>query len=409
MRENILKLSVLVVILALAAHADSVSLAPCGCGDDAPAIQQAISQATQGGTVPGTVTLNGTFTLQGSVFISVPNLTLQAGTSGGAIAAPGQTAFVLLAGSDGLTVRGLTIQARRGLFTQSSSGIQNVTLSGNTFDTVTRGVSQFDGNSLSTGWVVRNNTFLVTDTSACDNCVAVLVTGINGVVDSNSIQYYGRGEGIVVQNNHGSPGVTSDGGSGWSVQNNTVDAGVALWVNGGSSNQVAKNQATASGGIGLAIAAGLAGKVFAGIVVPAEMNKATDNVFSGKTSAGILVGAGANANSVIRNTITVAAGTGIDLGADFNPVAGVSVPAASDNQVHANQLAGGDVGVLLRASTADNIVTGNQISTSAPPGQGIVQESTTNGNIVNGNPGFDPVTGKGSALGASAQLPNGGV
>src|SRR4051812_48774867 len=96
-------------------RADVVNLSPCGCGNDAPAIAQAITQATQNGSLPGTVNLSGTFELTSSVSISLPNVTLQGDTSGAEVNAEGLTAFLLLPGSDGFVFSRITLRAARGI------------------------------------------------------------------------------------------------------------------------------------------------------------------------------------------------------------------------------------------------------------------------------------------------------
>lgn len=401
-------LAITFLVLALCAPvlADSVPVSACGCGDDAPAMQQAIATATRNGTVPGTVVLAGNFTFQESLTIDFPDVTLTAASSGASISAPGLTAILLDPGATGFSLTHLTVVARRAVFTPSAATINNVSILENTFDTVTRGVVEFTfNNAVSSGWIIRGNTFFATDTSGCTGgpgCAAILASGVNGVIENNSIQYAGLGLGISVQDNHGFMDVTVDTGSGWSVQGNTIDADVGLDINGGSSNLVAGNHFTQPGAFGVMVTASEAGEAFLGIVIPAEMNKISDNEIRNKTVAGIALGDDTGSNSVLRNTVAMSSGTGIDLGFNFNDVPGITLGPSIENQVHANILAGGDIGIALRILSDNNIVTGNQISTTNPPAQGIVQESTTSGNLVRGNPGFDPLTGSAKTFGAPA-------
>ena len=83
----------------------------------------------------------------------------------------------------------------------------------------------------------------------------------------------------------------------------------------------------------------------------------------------------------------------IDVGYVYGDVNSI-VPAAAKNQIHANQIAVGEVGLMLEHNTTKNSVTGNQISTQNLPLVGIVDDGT--GNIVNGSPGFNPITGHGA-------------
>lgn len=393
-------LVVFVCLFAPTAQADVVNLMPCSCGNDAPFIEQAIGTATQNGSVPGTVVLEGTFTLQRSVFLNLPAVTLEAAPGGAIINAPGLLAFRVLDGAGGLTIRGLTINCVRGLLKNLGAAVNNVTFATNAVNFTFRGVTQFDGDDVSTGWVIKDNHF---------NCVApcqlsgpptvgIFVAGNNGLIEGNTVSG-DMNLGILLQNNKGFPGIVTSGGSGWTVRQNVVELGTpggwAIWLNGASSAHVANNQASVGGEIGILVLAGNPGKFLGGFIVPAETNTITGNVLANKSLAGILVGGSAIGNSVTRNRLSANA-TAVDLGLDlFAVLGGVPLGPAQDNQVHANEIAGGQIGILLRESTLENIVAGNHISVSDPPQQGIVEETTTAGNIVRGNPGFNPVTGRG--------------
>lgn len=410
-----MKYRVLLLCLLLAAtsatFADVVRLSSCGGSgscDNSANIQEAINTVTQFGTVPGTVLLQGDFELPNAIIVNVPNLTFEATGYGASLNYEDQSQIIAVqAGADGLTIRGLTLRGYRGiLFRGSGDGlgpVNNVSILDNTFVTTRRGVMQWTTIPSSTGWIIRGNQFSCSESTCNDSQgVALILCGSKGIVEDNVITYNGLANGIVIEN----PDDLPDAASGWSVQDNTVDTLYAISIISGSSNKISGNLSTTTGADGLLINQGVyadaQGKPTGRYGRPAQMNTASNNQFINKTEVGIYVAAGNDGNSLIANKVEISGtiGIGIDLGEDFYSL---RFPAATDNQLHANEIAGGSCGINLRLKAEDNIVTGNKISTVNPPLQGIVQE-VPNANLVRGNPGFGPITGRAGGSGKHATL-----
>jgi hypothetical protein len=405
--KRILMISSLFMVVVTSAFAGVVRLTPCNsCPDDGVNIRQAIAVATQNGTVPGTVILTGNFTLLTRVAVAFPKVTLQAGRDGatldGSFIRPRRATIELLTGADNFMVRGLKILGYRGVgfYALDVLPINNVVIENNMFYSPWRGVLQWASDPPATGWVVRSNQFF------CDpDCslypVAMLINGAKGTIRDNVVSYAGFGLGILLQN----PLNLSETASNWLVQGNTIDAADAIGIISGSSNNVIRNSASHPGLTGISISPGFTvdeNGVPNGYGPLSLMNQVVNNEFTNKNWDAVFLSAGCSGNGVINNTLSISGSIGNDLelgNDDYNGYP-IGYPVATNNQIHANRIAGGAIGILLWPKTADNVVTGNKFSDQNPPLQGIVDNGT--GNIVRGNPGFDPMTGSGALVGPHA-------
>jgi hypothetical protein len=421
--KRILLVSSLLLLVVATAYAGTVSLTPCnGCLDDAINIQQAIAVASQNGTVPGTVILSGYFTTLTEIVVAVPNVTLQASRQSATLdasAAP-RAAIELFTGADNFAVRGLTIIGYRGVIFAAGDGlpVNNVVVENNTMYNNWRNVVQWYSYPSSTGWVVRHNqmscnyqpdpnlppkvdcTLLPTGVlmaGAQSTIQDNVITGLT-IQDGEIVGWYSFG--ILLENPADQPTAASN----IKVQDNTLEGVLAIGIYSGSSNLVARNKASTPTCDGVSILPNVYFDDY-GVVIgygqPANSNQVVNNEMTNMCDSGVFLAAGSSNNSIVNNNLSM---NGpwydvINVGYNWGDVNGI-LPPATKNQIHANQIAGGAVGVFLDTTTLKNVVTGNKISTENPPLVGIVDNGT--GNIVNGNPGFNPVTGHGSLHGPKA-------
>jgi hypothetical protein len=380
-------LSILLVGLT-SASAKVVRLSNCGnCPDDAVNIRQAIVVATHNGTEPGTVILTGNFSLLGWIVVGVPNLTVKAGSSGAILDGSllPRATIELVAGADGFMLSGVAVFGYRGVgfWADTPVPVNNVTIENNTIVSPWRGVLQWASNPSSRGWIIRNNRFYCAP-DCSQWVVGLLLNGSEGTINNNAFNYESTGSGIVIQNALDLP----DAGSGWLVEGNTIDTADAMGIISGSSNHVVRNVSTMPGSTGLSVNPGFTVDENG---VPnwygrsPLMNEITNNQFTNKSIYAIGVSAGCNGTSLITNTVGISGttGTGIDLGDDQYNGYAIGYPVARNNQIHANQTAGGGIGILLRTKTADNVATGNKMLKGNPPLQGILDQGTNN--TVQGN------------------------
>jgi parallel beta-helix repeat protein len=246
------------------------------------------------------------------------------------------------------------------------------------------------------GQVIKTSTTITNSLGACAGDGLVIgASGITVNLNGNTIQGTGLGVGIrndghddvtitggaVLDFDHGvvlNPGTERNSVTGLTLARNEWSA---IELNAASGNQLAQNQLSEVGDIGLRLANGSSGNAIRGNVVGAGAGDS------------FVVEQGSNGNWLEGNVVQVSAGQAVRVDASSNTMvlgnefsgssdAAITMTASPASVVQANKIGGGgDAGVLLTGGTA-SVVRFNAFGQSSDAG--VILEGMSN-SLVKGN------------------------